>query len=120
MPARLIAADRTIMTESDAESEDILRAKLNAETGKLAWWELERHFARGVLIKVAVDQDLVDVALALARDDRARVERLLAEGGMARASTADAQAWHTQGSMFWAVVTAPWVLVQEVASRLDG
>ena len=49
------------------EAEDILRAKLNAETGKLAWKELERHFARGVVVKVAGDLDLVEVALAVAR-----------------------------------------------------
>lgn len=40
-------------------SVDILRAKLNAETGKLVWNELERHFARGVVIKVAGDLDLL-------------------------------------------------------------
>ncbi len=102
------------------ESEDILRAKLNAETGKLAWQELERHFARGVVIKVSGERDLVDVALAISRDDKARVERLLAEGGIARASAEDAQAWHAQQSVFWAVVTVPWVLIQEVSSRLDA
>ena len=101
------------------ESEDLLRAKLNAETGKLAWTELERHFARGVVIKVSGVLDLVDVALAVSRDDKAAVERYLADGGIARASTEDALAWHQQQSVFWAVVTAPWVLIQEVSSRLD-
>jgi hypothetical protein len=102
------------------ESEDILRAKLNAETGKLAWKELERHFARGVVIKVAGDLDLVDVALAVARDDKAAVEGWLAQGRITRASTEDAQTWHAEQSQFWAVVAAPWVLIQEVAGRLDS
>ena len=31
---------------------DILRAKLNLETAQLQWSELERHFARGDVIKV--------------------------------------------------------------------
>lgn len=102
------------------DDDEILRAKLNAETGKLAWRELERHFARGVLVKVAGDLDLVDVALAVARDDKAAVEAWLAAGRIARASTEDALTWHAQQSRFWAVVAAPWVLVQEVAARLDA
>lgn len=102
------------------EDEECLRAKLNAETGKLAWRELERHFARGVLIKVAGDLDLVDVALAFSRDDKAAVEAWLAAGRIARATVKDAQAWHDQQSLFWAVVAAPWVLVQEVAARQDA
>jgi hypothetical protein len=102
------------------EAEDILRAKLNAETAKLAWRELERHFARGVVIKVAGDLDLVEVALSMARDDRAAIEGWLADGRIARASAEDAQTWHTEQSRFWAVVAAPWVLIQEVSSRLDS
>ncbi len=102
------------------ESEDILRAKLNAETGKLAWKELEHHFARGVVIKVAGDLDLVDVALAVARDDKAAVEAWLVQGRIARATADDAQAWHVGQSQFWAVVAAPWVLIQEAAARLDS
>jgi hypothetical protein len=102
------------------EAEEILRAKLNAETGKLTWKELERHFARGVVIKVAGDLDLVDVALALVRDDKATVESWLAGGRITRAATEDARAWHEQHSLFWAVVAAPWVLIQEVSARLDG
>lgn len=102
------------------ESQDLLRAKLNAETGKLAWNELERHFARGVVLKVAGDLDLVEVALAMARDDKSAIAAWLDQGGIARASEEDALQWHAQQSQFWAVVAAPWVLIQEVAARLDG
>jgi hypothetical protein len=103
-----------------SEADELLRAKLNAETGKLAWSELERHFARGVVIKVAVELDLVEVAVAMSRDDKAAVEAWLARGSVARASAEDALAWHAQQSRFWAVVAAPWVLIQEVAARLDA
>ncbi|MEW5788568.1 MAG: DUF2288 domain-containing protein [Pseudomonadota bacterium] len=102
------------------ESEELLRAKLNAETGKLAWPELERHFARGVVIKVLPDLDLLDVALAMARDDKASVAHWLEEGRLARADAEDARQWHAQQSLFWAVVAAPWVLIQEVAARQDA
>ncbi len=96
------------------DSDELLRAKLNAETGRLAWTELQRHFARGVVIKVAPGMDLVAVALAVARDDKATIAEWLAAGRITRADSEDATAWHERDAVFWAVVTAPWVLVQEM------
>lgn len=98
------------MHEDDAE----LRARLNGETGKLAWAELQRHFARGVVVKVAGELDLVDVAAGMARDDADALKRWLASGQVARAAEADAAEWQARDARFWAVVTAPWVLVQEL------
>ncbi len=103
-----------------SEADEILRAKLNAETGKLPWSELERHFARGLVVKVAGDLDLIEVAVAMSHDDKAVFEAWLMQGRVARASTEDAQLWHAQQSQFWVVVAAPWVLIQEVAARLDA
>jgi hypothetical protein len=97
-------------------TSDILRAKLNLETAQLGWSELERHFARGVVIKVA-GLDLVDAARAEKYGNR---EAWLAEGRIARAELADAEDWHARQPMFWAVVVAPWVLVQEVLKELDS
>lgn len=102
------------------EREELLRHKLNSETGKLVWKELERHFARGVVIKVARGLDLVDVALRMSRDDKASIEKWLAGGQIARATTEDAQDWNTRQPTFWAVVAAPWVLVQEVGPQLNA
>ncbi|MBW8457027.1 MAG: DUF2288 domain-containing protein [Thiobacillus sp.] len=99
---------------------DILRAKLNLETAQLGWPELERHFARGDVIKVAVGVDLIDAALHMAENDAATIQEWLAEGRIARAELADAEDWHARQPMFWTVVVAPWVLVQEVLKRLDS
>jgi hypothetical protein len=99
---------------------DILRAKLNLETAQLAWPELERHFARGVVIKIAASADLVDAALHIAENNAATVQAWLAEGRIAKADIADAEDWHARQPMFWAVVVAPWVLIQEVVKELDS
>lgn len=99
---------------------EILRAKLNLETAQLGWPELERHFARGVVIKVAAGMDLVDAALQVAENNAATVQQWLAEGRLARAELADAEDWHARRPMFWAVVVAPWVLIQEVLPELDA
>ena len=97
------------------ESTELLHAKLNAETGRLRWPELQRHFARGALLKVAPGLDLVEVAVAVARDDQAAVAGWLGSGGLSRASDDDARDWLVRDPVFWAVVAAPWVLIQEAA-----
>lgn len=90
-----------------------LRQKINLETGCLSWPELQRHFARGVVIIVAGDLDLVEVARCFIQDDKPAVEQWLNAGSITHASDADAQRWHASQTGFWAVVIAPWVLVQE-------
>ncbi|ODU40565.1 MAG: hypothetical protein ABS92_12300, partial [Thiobacillus sp. SCN 63-374] len=70
---------------------DILRAKLNLETAQLTWPELERHFARGDVIKVAAGMDLVDTALHVAENNAATVQAWLADGRIARAELSDAE-----------------------------
>lgn len=87
--------------------------KLNVETGRIGWRELERHFARGVVIRVSPGLDLLTVAACIVEDDGAKVAHWLARGLVAHASTEEARDWQARQAVFWAVVTAPWVLVQE-------
>lgn len=93
-----------------------LKAKLNMETGKLSWQELERHFARGSLIYVKHGIDLVDTAATIAADEKDQVEKLLAAGEITKPGMEQAEAWHQNEQLFWAVVVAPWVLIQELKS----
>lgn len=96
------------------DDEQQLIARINSETGRLSWPELQRHFARGVVIRVARELDLVQVALNFTRDEHETVSGLLAEGHVARANDDDARDWEARDPLFWAVVVAPWVLVQEI------
>ena len=104
---------------ADQDSE-ILRAKLNLETAQLGWAELERHFARGDVVKVAAGVDLIDAALLLAENNAAEAQAWLADGRIVRAEMRDAEDWYARQPQFWAVVVAPWVLVQEVQKKLDS
>ncbi len=90
------------------------RDLLNAQTAKIAWEELQKHFARGVVIKVAPELDLVQVAAQVIADDKAQVEAWMASGQVANADDDDARTWVASQPMFWAVVVAPWVLVQPI------
>lgn len=94
--------------------DQLLKAHLNSETGKLSWLELQRHFARGVVIRVIPGVDLVEVAVCFSKDDNETVARLLATGQIVRATDEDAHDWQHRDPLFWAVVVAPWVLVQEI------
>lgn len=93
--------------------DQAVEEKLNLETGRIAWNELARHFARGVVIRVGAELDLVKVAAAVAEDDKATVADWLASGAIANADVDDARRWEQSGEGLWAVVVAPWVLVQE-------
>jgi len=95
------------------EHEMPLRERLNAETGVLSWEELTPHFARGVVLRVSPDVDLIEVAESVIRDDKKAIEALMSSGGIRRATDDDARGWVAREPSFWSVVSAPWVLVQE-------
>jgi len=90
------------------------RDLLNAQTGILNWTELARHFARGIVVCVDPSEDLVEVAECLVKDSRDILEQLLLQGKLHRAADVDAIRWQENDAEFWAVVVAPWVLVQEL------
>ena len=99
---------------SQAPEQEALRAKLNAETAKLRWPELEPHFARGAVIVVDPALDLVQVAECVVADDKKTVAAWLEHGQLRRAEPDHAEDWRRRDAQLWAVVTAPWVLVQEM------
>ncbi len=90
------------------------RARINAETARIAFRELQRFFAAGKLMLVAPDLDLVETALAVQQDDVKRIESLVAEQRIARVSDDQARAWIDADAELWAVVVKPWVLVQPI------
>jgi hypothetical protein len=97
-----------------AESLSDLCVRLNAETGKVLWPEIQRLFARGLVQVVSQRADLLEIAVAIASDHRDKVETWMADGDLSKASTEDARSWQEADPVFWAVVAAPWVLVQEI------
>ena len=98
------------MKENELYTHDLL----NAQTGRISWPELARYFARGLVVCLASDEDLVAVAEILISDDAATFNSLHSAGRIHRALDEDALRWQEKGTEFWAVVVAPWVLVQEI------
>ena len=90
------------------------RSRLVSETGEIGWPELQRHFARGVVIHLSPRLDLVEVARALEQDDGPAVAAWMDAGQLARATDLLARQWDAALPRLRAIVVAPWVLVQEI------
>lgn len=97
---------------SEPSDRDILLAKLNQETARIAWSELQRFFARGQTVAVAGDLDLLEVAAAFAEDRADLLRQWRVDGRVDSVSDAQARDWLDADQQVWTVVVAPWVLVQ--------
>lgn len=108
----LYQTDRLLMSDS-LNPNELNKAKLNLETAKIAWEDLQRYFASGHLLAVAPDLDIVAVAHSISIDDKATVEIWLNDRKLGPVSDDQARNWHEQKADLWAVVVRPWVLVQD-------
>lgn len=88
------------------------RNRINAETAKISWRELQHQFACGSTIYVAPLLDLVEVALEISRDNTEVVKEWMQTGQLASVSDKQAQAWTDSDALVWSVVVRPWVLIQ--------
>lgn len=89
------------------------REELAGERGQIAWPELARHFARGVVVVVDASLDLLDVAETMARDNRPVFSDWMTRGLVTPADDDHAKRWEASGQLLDAIVVAPWVLVAE-------
>lgn len=95
------------------QDRELKRAKINSETARIPWLDLQRFFAAGKVMHVAADIDLVDVAYALEQDDVEQVKKWTDAMQLGPVSDTQARDWVSNEASLWAVVVKPWVLVQE-------
>lgn len=113
MHAVLFCTRRVARQGPVVEQPSPLYLQLLGETARIEWRELEKFFARGVLLHVGRELDLVSVAEAIASDASEQVARWLAGGLLERMSADTAADFAGRSPSLWAVVVSPWVLVQE-------
>ncbi|MGB2115589.1 MAG: DUF2288 domain-containing protein [Porticoccaceae bacterium] len=101
---------------STKEDASELIARLNGETAKIQWHQLQKHYASGSVIAVAAGFDLIRVAIALHQDDTAQIKQWLAQELVTEVTDSQAQRWYNENSLVWALVIPPFVLVQETKS----
>lgn len=98
---------------SSSRNNDEIKARLNLETSHIRWHELQTYYARGHVVRVGRDLDLLEVASELVADNRVCFEQWLTNGDVGDVSPDMARAWFDRNAELWAVVVAPWVLVQD-------
>ena len=101
------------MPDSSSNPELSLREIINLETAQINWLDLQTFYARGQVVVVSDQLDLVDVAVKLREDDSAQFEKWLEEGTVSYVKDEEAIQWHKNKKSLWAVVVLPWVLVQD-------
>ena len=95
-----------------AEQEKLQYARINMETAKISWKELERFFAAGRLISVIDSVDMIKVAQLMEKDDAKAIKEMLDKREIERLSDEKAKVWADTNPTLWAVVVKPWILVQ--------
>jgi len=98
---------------NESNRGDIVREKVNLETSKIAWKDLQRFFASGSAVFIAPSLDLVDVAYQFSIDNKIQVAQWLQNNQVALVSDQQAINWVAADAEVWAVVVKPWILVQE-------
>lgn len=99
------------------ESEE--QFKIHAETARVCWKEIELFYAKGNLIFVAEDLDLIKVAHSLSMDDTEQVDQWIKENKLLRSFDEQARLWAESEEDIWSVVVKPWVLVQPTKKTIN-
>jgi hypothetical protein len=88
------------------------KEKIQLETAKINWSELQRFFAKGEAIWVSNELDLVEVAYQFSMDNKSQVQEWLSNKTVTPVPDELALEWLHSNSELWTVVIKPFVLVQ--------
>ena len=100
------------MADGKSSRETLLAEEFFQQTAHIPWHDLQTYYAKGSVVNVASELDLVEVAVALALDNNNQFQAWISAGDIAAVTEQQAQKWFDQNPDLWAVVAAPWVLVQ--------
>lgn len=98
-------------------SEQIpLKHKLNLETARAPWRELQTFFASGMVLNVKPGLDLLLVGEQLAADNAPLVKEWLDSAQVAQVTDEQALTWYESDTELWTLVIKPWILVQQASN----
>ena len=100
------------MTDSDITSEQLARGKINSETARIPWKELQRYFAGGYTLLVDEQLDLIEVAYQMQQDNAGQIEQWMNNQLIRQVSNEQARQWYNNDAELWSCVIKPWVLIQ--------
>lgn len=86
------------------------------DLAEVSWRELKIHLQRDAIIFVAADLDLLDVAVAVADDDKTLVEAWIGENQLGKPTEEQLKSWEEESdSRFKMLIVQPFILVQDVS-----
>ncbi len=88
--------------------------ELQGECAPVFYKEIEKFFAKGMLVLVANELDIINVALAIQADDKKIMEKWIAQELIIRVHDEHAIKWSQSNEPLMAITAVPWVLVQEI------
>jgi len=91
-----------------------LAEKFKEEIGKVSWSWLRPHEKRKILFLVADELDLIEVAVAVAEDDKSLVKAWLDRGSLVQPNLKQVAKWEKNGGLFSGIVVKPFVFFKAV------
>ncbi len=111
-------SEQQLFEEMEGESREVrLRREFHAQTARIRWHELQTYYAHGSVIRVDPALNLVEVAVQLGLDNIDQFQRWTVANAVAPVGDDEARRWYEGDAQLWAVVAAPWVLVQEMPGQ---
>lgn len=89
--------------------------RFKKDLAEVPWKDLRIHLQRDSIIIVADELDLVSVAVAVAEDDKTKVEGWIAAGQMVKPTVEQVDAWEKElEKLFRLLIVQPFILLQMV------
>jgi len=101
------------------ENTLLLADKFKEEIGTVSWSWLRPHEKRKILFQVSENLDLVEVAVAVAEDQTAKVKLWLENSDLVRPSRKQVAEWEKSGGLFAGVIVKPYVFFKTVIEKRD-
>ena len=90
------------------------REELKQECAPIHYHEIERFFAKGMLVLVSPELDIIDIALLVQADNAQQLNQLIEVGKVIRVHDEHAIKWSNEKAQLLALTAVPWLLVQEI------
>ena len=88
--------------------------RFEQEKARISFQELQKFFAKGLMIIVSEQLDIIEAAVKMHHDDVQMIEQWIKSEHLVRAHDEHAKMWVEDRTEFMAVTVAPWVLVQAI------
>lgn len=102
--------------DSSLEDNLLLADKFKQEIGTVSWSWLRPHEKHKILFLVAVELDLIEVAVAVAKDETAQVKSWLDNGSLQQPTLKQVAEWEKSGGLFSGIIVKPYVFFKPASN----